>query len=281
MAQFDRIIMNPPYGEFHFPIFKSSVQNFIKSTGIVTSLQPMTWVLHSWRDDVDFGYKEFISEIEDYCFIEQVLDNGDDTTFKDVNLFINLGIFKVSHTIKNPNIRDIVTTSHGIQFKRFLPFLKSSGVDNIRVEKFDNQQFCVPLKTMLGGNGRGIESHCKVIVRVNYGTIINGICSTTGKSLKDSKTSCSGKIEDWPVVVFDTEQELKNFYNFCHLLSFRFFVLLGQIKAQIMLKYLPFPSDYTKEWTEDSYLKWLGILHEKEWILNVMKQAMNGKWLNC
>jgi hypothetical protein len=257
---FTHVIMNPPYGNLHLKILKRVVERMPDAQ--VVSLQPVRAIQQNWRRDADLSFL-------DDTHIEVALNAGDNSTF---GAYLNFDVGIITRGIEQSNVEEFKRTARGRDASWVIDLCKRYRGSIPKMETYDgSQKNGVPIAMIIGGNGHTDEDDYRNIARDGYGYLRDGICSVTGETLEDSKKPGNGDVHNWPVVVFDTAEEAKNFFGYLHLKPFRYICGMVNLDVNVQVQFLPFPSDFTKPWTDARFKRYFGV-SDDEWktMLEVM-----------
>jgi hypothetical protein len=265
--KFGYCIMNPPYGNLHLPILKTMVEKIVdKNDGEIVSIQPVRWL----QEDYDKTKSAFL---RNKCIITEHgihLWEG-----FDAGAPIDLGIYKIKKGKDNLDKIILKTwcyfgSNKNLTIKKYSPELKNF----------------VPIKGIFSGRGEFNKIgkpllNKSILYKTHYGYFITGkskegLCQeglTLAEAFAKNKKATQGKIENWDCVIFKTPEETKNFWDYIHLSYFCACMLAVHVDVHIHMDRLPFPKDFSKNYSNSDFLKLFPFSKEEKEIIK--KAALN------
>jgi hypothetical protein len=281
MNKFNAIVMNPPYGKEHLKILKKCVEN-VEESGEIVSLQPIRWLQDTlWQYKKNSSAKKLEPILGDKIQSIEVITGPEMSKYfgtgdpHDAGFPFDCGIFQIYKYGGEYPYEELSNYRKNIDITNLKRILLNSKFDKLKIEKFKNQKNFVPI-SYIGGSPSWGDYPATHVVRTKYGYFIDGK-NKNGLTLLEQKeaipNSSNGKPEKWDVVVFDTGEEARNFYNSCETDFFRFSVLIHTVDVNISPKFLPFMEDYTSLWDDERYFDYFKISDsEKRVIRETMKK---------
>jgi hypothetical protein len=284
--KFDVIIGNPPYGDLHLPILKKCV-NLLSDNGISITVQPIRWLQDPlWNIKKTSDAKKYQSDFDGKIDSIQIIESGDALKLFNAAISMDLGIITIKANGGVMNYGELSTFRNGIDFGTTTRILKKNNfIKRYRNYDFTQKNF-LPLISITAGERSGAKRDFMVAtsLNLNYGYFINGISQnskygnglTPEESFKANIRATLGKVTNWLCIEFDTEEELKNFYNFLQLEAFRFYILVTTLDVHIHCNYLPFPEEkdaFLSPWDNERFFNYFGLNEsEQNLILDNMKK---------
>jgi hypothetical protein len=249
--------MNPPYGNKHLPILKKMIEKVVdKNDGQIISIQPIRWL----QEDYDNKKSKKIFSDNNV----EIVESGRHLwkTFA-ADGPLDLAIYKINGKVNN----------YKNHIKESMSFFGSNK--NLIWEKYNGQKYFVPCKGIVSDHGNWWDN--AELYKREWGYVSNGKL-TSGKRdgltpEKAWKNETNGKLENWTGPVLHNENEAKNFFDYLHLDAFKYYMKKYTVDVNVHLDRLPFPSDFSKPWTNKRFYKYFEIsTEEQNSIENVMRQ---------
>lgn len=259
--KFDHIIMNPPYsGSLHLKVLREAM----KHSDDIVNLSPIRWLqdpLAEYKKNSDWMKFE---NIRAHISSLDVVSANDGGKFFNIDLKVDLGIYHLTKDIKenddmfrNSIIDKVISNgSYGIPYS-----------ENSKKEK---KYGC--LLTLITGGHDGFNttfSDCSLLKNEKtYGKwFIDGKSEMNGLTLAEckalNKRSVNGDVTKWPFAWFDTEDEVKNFYDFTWTKFFRYCLKKMTVDVNVHPQFLPFMPTYTHPWTDQMLYDYFGLTAEE------------------
>jgi hypothetical protein len=256
----DMIIGNPPYGGLDKKIMKKCVELFSETEMVF--LAPVRWL----QEDYD-GTKS--TDVFKDKKVELV-DSGPHLwdNFKGAHGALDLGIYNI-----NGKINDYKKIS-----KKPMSYF---GTDkNLTIKKYsDSLKSFVPISSILVYHGIKKDKPNLSMLWKQYGWVDkNKKCRDSkfeGQTLRAAKelSRTTGTLDNWNCVMFKTDVEVKNFWDYIHLDSFRGCMYYSHVDVHVHLDRLPFPNDFEEPWTDERFYAYFNIsLQERKLIESTVKE---------
>jgi hypothetical protein len=285
--KFDVIIGNPPYGNLHLPILAKCV-NLLSDKGISITVQPIRWLQDPlWNIKKSSDAKKYQHIFDGKIDSVEIIRNEDATEMFDALIGFDLGIITMKATGGKMNYEELSTFRGNINFGTTGRILqKNNFIKRHRRYDFTQKNFLPLITIAAAGSGRGLGTCANL--KLNYGYFINGLSQnskygnglTPEESFNANTRATLGKVTNWLCVEFDSEVELKNFYNFLKLEAFRFYILLTTVAVNIQCSYLPFPETegaFLTPWDNQKFFDHFQLTPEEQnLIMDNMKIIDNG-----
>lgn len=264
MPKFDVVIGNPPYDGKGNPLYLQILESILPNCKKCSWICPSQWTVN----------------IEDSKYIED-LKNG---IAKTLIYYQDLG---------NPfNDATLGNSIYLYVFDNTCDSLCYENYETIRNEKYTNKKLALSIINKfknhdnLNNHADSNSSKSKYNDRycVNAGYVRGNIDKTTSKPKWDWTTLFSDNyrtkyeyvyIQNGHHWYFNSIEECINFINACETDIIAFGMLISKITTNntgIVLKYMPWLSDYTHEWTEEMIIKELDLtIEEVDYIHQEMK----------
>jgi len=259
--KFDHIIMNPPYGNFHLPILKECVEQFIDidNDGEVVSLQPIRWIQDPlWYYKNNVGAQKMESVLKDKLYNIDIISSIDMSIYFNLSFTMSCGIFhikkdgKINYYFSRSSIIDKVMKYSKTFFSNVIEYDNSVGyraiVDNLKASYVQRPHFIFKLYAAYSYNG--LRKDGKVW---NY-------------NFKGYSNKPEGRIIPFSIK-FETENELENFINSIGTKFFRYYMSKIHICIQVYQQYIPFMNDYTEPWTDKRFYEYFNITEDEQEII--------------
>ncbi len=256
---FDKVIMNPPYGKLHLPILKKCVEEFvdIENGGEIVSLQPVRWLqdpLAKYKKNSDALKMQSCLEgrIED---IEIINSEHAFALFKTASFTVDLGIFYIKHTI-NKSFFNVIPIIDKILLNN------NNTIDNFAEHDKRNGYRAIIPRVGPCYYMRPKQQKGKYLTKyTNNGFLKNGNDWTMERG-----ASKNPPVKGSPIsysIKFNTETELENFIESTKTKFFRYLVYEMHRDVHVPNKYLPFMEDYTEPWTDERFYEYFKLTPEE------------------
>ena len=264
---FNHIIMNPPYdGSLHLKILSEVMKHVKEEGGEIINLSPIRWLqdpLAEYKHGSD--WKKF-ENVRRHISSLDVISANDGGKLFGIELKVGLGIYYITNDTTKENKDDLFRNS--IVDKVISN--GSYGIPYSENSKKEKKYGC--LLTLITGGHDGFDStfsDCSLIKNEKtYGKwFIDGKSEMNGLTLAEckasNKRSVNGDVTKWPFVWFDTEEEVKNFYNFTWTKFFRYCLKKMTVDVNVHPKFLPFLPTYSHPWTDHQLYEYFGLTPEE------------------
>ena len=267
--KFDKIIMNPPYDKnLHLKILREAMKHIEKEGGEIVNLSPVRWLqdpLAEYKRGSDWHKFE---DIRRHISTLDIISANDSGKLFNIELKVDLGVYYITNDTKenkdlfrNSIVDKVISSgSYGIPYS-----------ENSKKEK---KYGC--LLTLITGGHDGFDStfsDCSLIKNEKtYGKwFINGKSEMNGLTLAEckaaNKRSVNGDVTKWPFVWFDSEEEVKNFYNFTWTKFFRYCLKKMTVDVNVHPQFLPFLPTYKKQWDDKQLYEYFNLTPEERKII--------------
>jgi hypothetical protein len=243
--------------------------------GTSITIQPVRWLQDPvWkfkRGDAAKYQSFFDGKIDSI----KIVPNEEATRLFNALMSFDLGIFTIKARGGNLDYSSVSNTRNGHIFGTTTRILQEFNFFK-RAKNYDfTQKHFFPLISIVsaGGSGRGLGTVTELNRR--YGYFWNGLSVgskygdglTPEQSMKANKRATLGKVTNWRTIEFDTEHELKNFYDFLGLTAFRFYVFVTTLDVHVQDKFLPIPDydgAFKEVWTNERFYGHFGLTEEEQ-----------------
>lgn len=276
MPKFDVAIMNPPYDKnLHLKI----LEKVIPVADKVVNISPVRWLqdpLAKYKEKND--YHRFQKTISNKIESLEIISSDIASNIFCVAFNMNLGIYKIAQG--------------GYDYNQFSNVI----VDKILLKIPDNianhtlisipNKWSIVMSLMCGGSGGRLATTSYWNNDYDRTVYFNNK-RKDGLTYKEYReTTCWGnnksKAEAYHLE-FDTEEELKNFYNSLQTKVFRYLFTQTLVDIHPHPEFYMYMNDYTQPWTDKRFCEYFGITgyisdteaepgSEWETILNTMKK---------
>ena len=252
--KFDICLMNPPYARgLHLKFLEKTIEIAEK----VVSVQPCGWLQDPiGKEKTSSNYLKYENSISKHIKSLDSISPIDSTNLfggeNQIQIADTLGIYVCD---KNGGYDYSLDTGFPYNLyskKETFPF-KTGLYKNNKDKNF------VCLISFSGCLKRGYPA---VNCTNKYGVFTNGK-NKNGLTFEQVKKSNSkftvGNIDNQLVAVFNTKEEALVFYNMCTSDFWKYLCFESTKSNLINLNYLPWPSDYSKEWTERRFYEYFNL----------------------
>ena len=254
--KFDVCIMNPPYDRnLHLQILSKVIKHCDKTVNI----SPIRWLqdpLAKYKKNSDYN-KYKVSICDKMTNLEMLDSLQANSLFKQA---FNMNIAITTYNVKSNKRFDYVK----FNTIDLLDKLISKSTDFIanHTKTSIMRNWTIVLSLMIGGsNGRtGKQKYWND----DYDrTVYHDNVRADGKTYKEYRQSvCWGNVkpkESAHHIEFNTELEVKNFYNYLHTKVFTYIFKVTQIDINPHSDFYPFMNDYTRQWTDKDLCEFFNI----------------------
>ena len=282
--KFDCIVMNPPYQRnLHLKILAEAIKHLKDDKSVCVNLSPVRWLqdpLAKYKKTSDL--KRFEESIAKHIENIDICNSAELTECFSACMTFGMGIYACVKNngkynywqYKNQILDKVIPNINGLPISYYKDHKNSTFVPIVLIDGGHKERNNAFVSTM---------SICRN--PIHYGDyFINGV-STNGKTLEqckaDNKKCTNGNIDTWPIIVFDTEKEVKNFVNETKLLFFKYIYKESMVDVHVHPEFLPWLGDavnprtglkgYQSEWTDDDLYKFFNITPEEQ---KVIKETM-------
>ena len=253
MIQFDIVIGNPPYsGNLHLKVF-NSIKDVCKNTTKISWICPDIFAdymkLKSVPDGLvslqHFSNKEAadifggkIQTANGLCISKYDLSSDKTLTLKDISMIENWPTDGIKYV---EEVRE-----------------KTKVTLKDKIEIFDNQKYFTPITIMQKVDGGSLRSDIICDIGVLTDGCIDGIHykklrNNGGRSKED---------RDLYGFSFNTYDEAKNCFDSFKLNAYMKYVHIIHLHSRYILKDYPYLEDYTKSWTDETFIKYFNLSNE-------------------
>lgn len=276
MQKIDLIIMNPPYDKnLHLKI----LENVIPMAKKVVNISPIRWLqdpLAKYKKNSD--YNKFENSICKKIENLEIIDSNTASVLFGAIFIMNLGIYTIGRgeynykQYENSIIDKILSTMPDNMNKHLLMSIPNN--------------WSLVMSLMAGGSGGRLATTSYWNNDYDRTVYFNNK-RKDGLTYKEYReTTCWGnnksKAEAYHLE-FDTEEELKNFYNSLQTKVFRYLFTQTLVDIHPHPEFYMYMNDYTQPWTDKRFCEYFGITgyisdteaepgSEWETILNTMKK---------
>ena len=283
--KFDCIIMNPPYQKnLHLKILAEAIKHLKDDNSVCVNLSPVRWLqdpLAKYKKASDL--KRFEESIAKHLTYVGVIGGKECSAIFQIATNNDLAIYVAKAATDRPF--DILTIGSSqerdIKFIQSL-FIKISSIckdrlgDKIEVYSKRSTSNYVLLQMFGGHPHRGSEQIAIYFTRIGYGWFANDL--SKGKTLDQLRNEnphiTNGKIDNWPVVCFNTSVEAKNFFDVSCTTFYKYLTFAYSSDIAIYSQFHPFLGEatnprtglkgYQGEWTDDDLYQFFNITSEEQ-----------------
>ena len=245
----DKIIMNPPYNRsLHLKILSHLISEYPEAE--VVNLSPIRWLQDPLAEYKRGSDRKKFENVRSHIESLDVITAHQASDIFDINLKVDLGIYHIAknggweNPYKNKLLEKIVS--------------KTDGLPIVKYENVKKPYFCL-ISSIVGdhsGFDNLFEDYSILRNEQTYGRwFVNGKSEKNGLSLAEckaqNKKSVHGNILSWDCIEFDTEEEVKNFYDFCYSKLFMYVLKKSIVGVNVHSEFLPWLGDYSHPWTDE------------------------------
>ena len=259
--KFDKVIMNPPYGNLHLPILKEVIMDICKPEegGEIISLQPIRWLqdpLWKYKKNSDANKMEPI--LKDKLSSIKVITAEEGGQLFSAWFNFDIGIFHIKNNgTFNYNFGDVFITDRIIKHN-------AKFIDVLEYNKRDGYRAIVPVIGPTHAFRHGLIFKY-LATYSNNGLSKSGIDWTLTRS-RNKYTKDVGSNIPYSIK-FETEYELENFIESTKTNFIKFLMLIFHRDVNIPVKYLPWMTDYSYCWTDEMFYDYFNVTIEEQKII--------------
>ena len=228
----------------------------------MVNLSPIRWLqdpLAEYKKNSDF--KKF-ENVRKRIETLDVVSASEANKLFGIGAFINLGIY---HITKNGGWKN----PYGDKLLEKI-VSKTAGLPIVKYKNVKKPYFC--LIRSIVGDRNGLDNifrDCSILKNEQtYGRwFVNGKSEKNGLSLAEckaqNKRSVHGNILSWDCIEFDTETEVKNFYDICYSKLFIYALKKSIVGVHVPSAFMPFMPTYKHPWTDEMLYEYFDLNEEE------------------